>query len=113
VLGEEGAAAERFRREIEEAVRFANITIIEGTGASQLGIGVVTARIAEAVLRDERLAIPVGAYHDSFGVTLSLPSVLGRRGVTRVLPPALNAAEREALERGAETLRRALRRIGC
>jgi L-lactate dehydrogenase len=35
-------------------VRYANITIIEGIGASQLGIGMVSARIAEIVLRDER-----------------------------------------------------------
>jgi L-lactate dehydrogenase len=113
VLGERGEAAERFRRETEEAVRFANITIIEGTGASQLGIGVVTARIAEAALRDERLAIPIGSHHAPYGVTFSLPSVLGRRGVLRVLPPAMSAEEKQALERGAETLRKALARIGC
>jgi L-lactate dehydrogenase len=112
-LGEAVGTADRFRREIEEAVRYANITIIEGTGASQLGIGVVTARIAEAVLRDERLAIPVGSHHAQYGVTLSLPSVLGRQGIERVLPPEMSADERRALERGAETLRKALGRIGC
>jgi L-lactate dehydrogenase len=44
---------EPLRRQIEEEVRFANIDIIEGTGASRLGIGVVAARIAEmsAVMR--------------------------------------------------------------
>ena len=36
-------------------VRYANITIIEGNAASQFGIGIVSARIAEAVLRDGRL----------------------------------------------------------
>ena len=41
-----GQSLEEFRRSVEQDVRFANITIIEGTGASQLGIGMVTARIA-------------------------------------------------------------------
>ena len=37
------------RGEIEDHVRYANISIIEGTGASQLGIGVVIARIVEII----------------------------------------------------------------
>lgn len=45
------------RRRIERDVRFANITIIEGNGASQFGIGVACARITEAILRDERAPI--------------------------------------------------------
>src|SRR5256884_2302051 len=40
------------RTTIENEVRYANITIIEGIGASQYGIGMVCARIAEIVLRD-------------------------------------------------------------
>lgn len=40
-----GLPAEAFRQQVENEVRYANIDIIEGTGASQLGIGVVTARI--------------------------------------------------------------------
>jgi L-lactate dehydrogenase len=46
------------REEIEQEVRYANITIIEGIGASQYGIGMVSARLIEAVLRDERAVIP-------------------------------------------------------
>src|ERR671918_2248955 len=44
---------EHLCQRIERAVRFANITIIEGNGASQFGIGVACARIAEAILRDD------------------------------------------------------------
>src|ERR1700730_11643400 len=51
---------EEVRREIEQEVRYANITIIEGIGASQQAIGMVSARIAEMVLRDERAVIPIG-----------------------------------------------------
>lgn len=103
--------ADAFRRKIEEEVRFANITIIEGTGASQWGIGMAAARIAEVILRDEKAVLPIGAFHDHYGVTLSLPAVLGRYGVVRVVEPELTNDEREALDRSAETLRAAISRL--
>ena len=104
-------ATDDARRELESEVRFANITIIEGTGASALGIGVVSARIAEMIIRDENAVIPLGSWNPEYGVTLSVPTVLGRRGVVRRLPPDLSAAERQALEKSAETLRSAVARL--
>ena len=101
----------RIRHEVEQDVRFANISIIEGTGASQLGIGVVAARIVEMIGRDEGAVVPIGSYQDKFGVTLSLPSRLGRDGVTRVFMPAMTEDETRALDESAATLRRALQSI--
>ena len=46
-------------------------------------------------------------YNPEYGVTLSLPSVVGRLGVTRVLEPHLHAAEREALDAVVDLFRRA------
>ena len=80
-----GENIDEFRYEVENEVRYANIAIIEGTGASQLGIGMATARIVEAILRDEQAVMPVGAFNPNYGTTLSLPSVLGRAGVSRIL----------------------------
>jgi len=99
------------RAKVENDVRYANITIIEGHDASQYGIGIVSARIAEMVLRDERSAIPIGSYQREFGVTLSLPSLVGRSGVTAVLPPDLSGEERDGLRKSAENLRKALGRV--
>jgi L-lactate dehydrogenase len=99
------------RERLEKDVRFANITIIEGLGASQFGIGIVSARIAEMILRDERAAIPIGSYQQAFGVTLSLPTVVGRAGAVAVLHPELTPEERSKLEKSAEMLRTALQRV--
>ena len=104
------ADAKAFREEVEKAVRYANIDIIEGTGASRLGIGVVVARIVEMVLRDERRVIPIGSWQEHYGVTLSLPSVVGRNGIERVIAPALSPDEQAALQRSAEALKAAARR---
>jgi L-lactate dehydrogenase len=98
------------RQDVEQEVRFANIEIIEGIGASQYGIGMVCARIAEIVLRDERAVIPVGAFNPAYGVTLSLPSVVGRTGVERILEPSMSDEEKQALRRSADTLRSAVER---
>jgi len=111
LLQERGESLADLRAKIENGVRYANITIIEGHDASQYGIGIVSARIAEMVLRDERSAIPIGSYQQEFGVTLSLPSVVGRGGVTAILPPELSAEERDGLRKSAENLRTALERV--
>lgn len=99
---------DQFRRAVEHDVRYANISIIEGIGASQYGIGMVAARFAEAVLRDERVVFPVGSYQPRYGVTLSLPAVLGRQGVAEVLWPDMAAEEAAGIERSAEALKCAL-----
>jgi L-lactate dehydrogenase len=101
------------REQVEKEVRYANITIIEGNDASQYGIGAVCARIAEAVLRDERLVMPVASYRGRHGVTIGLPSVVGREGVVAELEPAMSDDEREAFGRSVETLREAARSVGA
>jgi L-lactate dehydrogenase len=106
-----GQGIDEFRRSVEQDVRFANITIIEGTGASQLGIGMVTARIAEAILRDEHAVIPIGSYNPKYSVTISLPSVLGRQGVGQIFEPEMSEEERQGFQRSVEILRSAAARI--
>jgi L-lactate dehydrogenase len=101
----------KVRQAVEQDVRYANITIIEGIGASQLGIGMVSARIAEIVLRNEQAVIPIGVFNPKFGVTLSMPAILGRNGVSRILEPAMTQEELQGLQRSADTLKIASRRI--
>jgi len=110
-LQDTGPRRAEIQQAVEQEVRYANITIIEGTGASQYGIGMVSARIAEIVLRDERAVIPIGSYNPAYGVTLSLPSVLGRAGVVQLLEPNMSDEERQALQRSAETLKQAVARM--
>ena len=106
-----GISMDEFRKGVEHDVRFANIAIIEGNDASQFGIGIVSARIAEAVLRDEQAVFPIGAYNVGYGVTLSLPGVVGRQGASRILEPAMSVEERQALRASAEVLRKAVQRM--
>jgi L-lactate dehydrogenase len=112
LLNARGETLADTRAQLEKDVRYANISIIEGHDASQYGIGIVAARIAEIVLRDERAAVPIGSYQPGFGVTLSLPSVVGRAGIVTVLQPDLSAEECAGLEKSAQALRTALQSVG-
>jgi L-lactate dehydrogenase len=111
LLKRRGETLKSVREQLEKDVRYANITIIEGHDASQYGIGIVSVRIAEMILRDERAVISIGSLQKEYGVTLSLPSVVGRGGVIEVLQPELSDPEREALQKSAANLKAALDRV--
>ncbi|HEX3545577.1 MAG TPA: lactate dehydrogenase [Mycobacterium sp.] len=109
LLGAQHPRPHEVRQEIEHDVRYANIAIIEGTGASRYGIAAVVARLSAAVLRDERVLLPVGVYHTKYGTTLSLPAVVGANGVDHVLEPRMTVDERDCLDHSAAILRAATR----
>jgi L-lactate dehydrogenase len=108
LLKKRGETLADLRERVEKEVRYANITIIEGHSASQYGIGIVAVRIAEMICNDERAVIPIGSFQNKFGVTLSLPSVIGRGGLIEVLEPDVSDEERVGLQRSAEILKAAL-----
>lgn len=99
----------RLRSNFYREVRDAAYEIIRGKGATSHGVAVAVRRIAEAVLRDERsvltVSTPLNGEYGLTGVALSLPSVVGRRGVERVLPLRLTPAEQEALRQSAQAVR--------
>jgi L-lactate dehydrogenase len=111
LLKRRGERLADLRETVEKEVRYANITIIEGHNASQYGIGIVAARIAEMICNDERAVIPIGNFQSKFGVTLSLPSVVGRGGILEVLEPDMSDEEYAALQSSADILKTALTRV--
>jgi len=100
-----------FRASIDADVRGAAQTIIRGKGATYYGIGSALARIASAVLYDQRAILTVTSRTTAVPgideVTLSLPRLVGGRGVLAELPPPLSADEQLALQRSAEIIREA------
>jgi L-lactate dehydrogenase len=96
-------------REIAEETRATGLKIIRAKGATYYGIGAALARIACAVLRDEHAVLTVSSLAPEpmrLGeVSLSLPTVITRDGVARVLSVPLSVSERKALEASAETVK--------
>jgi L-lactate dehydrogenase len=94
---------------IADQTRTAGNDIIDAKGATYYGIGAVLVRIVRAILRDEHsiltISNPVPESMHFGDVSLSLPTIIDRQGVVRVLPVALNSSERTALEASAETVK--------
>jgi L-lactate dehydrogenase len=111
LLKQLGERFDEVRPALEKAIRYANITIIEGHNASQYGIGIASARLCEMVLANEQAVIPIGSFQKNFGVTLSLPSVVGRSGVVKTMEPDLSDEEHQQLARSADSIRCALNRM--
>lgn len=104
------------KRRIDEGVRFAAYKIIEGKGTTYFGIGAGIARLARAILSDERAMLTVSALNEEVEgvswVALSLPRIVGRWGITTTLSVKLSSEEREALRKSAETLKQSAVQIG-
>jgi L-lactate dehydrogenase len=96
-------------RQIATDTQAAGLEIIRAKGATYYGIGTALARIADAILRDEHAVLTVSslapASMELGEVSLSLPTIITRDGVARVVSIPLDASERQALEASAETLK--------
>lgn len=92
-----------------EKARTAAYKIIESKGATYYGIAVVIARMVKAVLKDEGIILPVSVplhhYYGHSGVALSVPGVLGRKGVEASLEVKLNWEEKQMLAKSVRTLK--------
>ncbi len=100
---------ENAMREIGESVKKSAYRIIERKGATYYGIAMAVLRICEAVVRDEKSILPVSAaLHGEFGieeVTLSVPAIVGKEGVEKIVPVSLSEDERTRLHYSADVLR--------
>lgn len=95
---------------IASETRNAGVDIINAKGATYFGIGSALVRIIRAILRDEDVILTVSSRvpesMELDDVSLSLPSIVNRRGIARVLSVPLNSSERKALEASAEVVKR-------
>lgn len=115
VVGPDGHTVEVHELdELLHQVRTAAYRIIEGKGATNLAIGLSTARILSAIGADERAVLPVTARHhfDGIGdVCLSMPSIVGRRGVLATLDVPMDDAERTGLADSARAIRAVIEQV--
>jgi L-lactate dehydrogenase len=96
--------------EILRQVREAAPQIIKYKGYTSAAIASCVTRICEAVLRDERTILPVSTLAaGQYGIRevyLSLPCVVGREGVEKIIEVPLDENEQQGLKASAEILRR-------
>ena len=106
------ADCKRDHKEIAEQVRDSAYHIIDYKGSTFYGIGLSLLRISGAILRDENSVLTVSTLlQGEYGIDdlcLSVPCVIGEKGVARIIDAPLAAAEQEALSRSAQAVARVL-----
>ena len=111
--GKELHAARRdwIYREIRDSAQ----EIIRRKGATYYGIAMAVGRIAECIVKDEHAVLPVSAVlKGEYGledVALSIPSIVGKNGLEKILEIPLGPEERSALENSAAQLKQAAAKL--
>ena len=96
---------------MQDEVRHAAYEIIQKKGATYYGIAVSTRRILKAILSDEHSVLTVSTFLENEfdgqvdDVYLSLPVVLGSKGVERVIRPDYSKEEIEGIVKSAKVLK--------
>lgn len=97
---------------IAEQVKNSAYEIIEKKKATYYGIAMSVKRVCEAIIRDEKSVLPVSnlmcGQYGLEELCLSMPAVVGARGVECPLPVNMDEKELDALRQSAETLKKVI-----
>ncbi|WP_035605368.1 lactate dehydrogenase [Haloferula sp. BvORR071] len=100
------------RRALCDKAAGAGIEVFRKKRNTCYAIGQAASYIIEAILLDERRTVPLSVKVDGFlgveGVCLSLPVVVGKRGIERFMHPDLNALESEQFRAAARAVRKVI-----
>lgn len=106
---------EQRRDEIAKAVRDSAYHIIDYKGSTYYGIGLSLLRITQAVLRNEHGVLTVSTIlSGEYGINdicLSVPCIVGRGGVEKIITADLSEAEQIALKSSADVISQTIDKI--
>ncbi len=100
---------------ITEAVKNSAYHIIEAKGSTNYGVALAVTKIVEAIIRDEHSVLTVSMMlSGEYGVSeccLSVPCIVGKKGVSRIVETELDQTERNDLTQSAQILKDLCRRV--
>ena len=98
-----------------QEVRDSAYHIIERKGATYYGVAVAVKRIAEAIVKNEHAVLPISSLmQGEFGLSdlcLSIPTVVGNKGVEMVVDIYLDNEEKQKLLASAHALKQVLKSL--
>ncbi|MGB8366792.1 MAG: L-lactate dehydrogenase [Candidatus Babeliales bacterium] len=92
--------------QIAEEARKKAYEIISCKGATYYGIAACVTTICQAIILDQKLVIPLSCYIPTFNICLSIPIILGGKGIEQILEIPLNKIEQQQLIKSAEYLQK-------
>ena len=95
---------DKIKEAIAYDVRNAALAIIAGKHATYYGIGIAVNSLADAIINDRHAVFTVSGDSPFDEVCLSLPRLVGRKGILETLMPPLNKDESVALSHSAQVL---------
>ncbi len=102
----------RKREEIFEAVKNSAYHIIDYKGATNFAVGQALVRIIQAILRDSHSVLTVSVkLKGEYGledICLSVPCLVSRDGIEKILVADLNEEEQQALQHSASVLKESM-----
>ncbi|MEM1008473.1 MAG: L-lactate dehydrogenase, partial [Myxococcota bacterium] len=97
---------------IAQQVKDAAQEVIRRKGATCYAIGLGVTRLVQGILQDQKRIMTISCLlQGQYGIEdvyLSLPAVVGSRGIEHVLCPPLNEIEEQQLKASAQVLRKAI-----
>ena len=98
-----------------EFTRKSGAEVIRLKGGAGRAVGVSIREVVEAIALNSEKILPVSAMQNGTlgisDISLSLPTRVGRRGVMQIFTPAVSEAEKEGLQKSAESLKSVLAQI--
>ena len=99
--------------ELQEEVRQAGMTVIEGKGSTEFGIGVALSEIVSAIFYDQKKVWPLsvcleGEYGQK-NVAAGVPAVIGENGVEEIFEIDLSEREKQEFDHSCDVIRDYLR----
>jgi L-lactate dehydrogenase len=94
------------QQEITDQVKHQSIRAARVKGSPCYGVGAAAARVTEAILKNTHEVLTVSAFTPHYGVSMSLPRVVGRQGIAETIWPTLDEHEQHGLELVLQVLRR-------
>lgn len=83
--------------------------VLLGKGSTEFGIATALVEVVKSLLHDERKVLPVSVYLDGQygqeGIFASVPAIIGKRGVERLLEWQLTEGEQADFEQSCEIIR--------
>jgi L-lactate dehydrogenase len=101
---------------IFEQVKNAAYEVIQRKGATSYAIGLGVTQIVRSILQNQNRVLTVSTLINGFegieDVCLSLPAVVNRQGVSRILNLTLTPTEKEQLQQSGQILRQTIETLG-
>jgi len=89
---------------LDEAARDGGWVTFRGKGYTSYGIAIQAARIAEAILNNNHLVVPVSHYHLSESCYVGSPAKVSQQGITEQFPLSLSDVEQEKWQHTIQTI---------